>query len=48
MFDDLIKYSTITFKTLRSTKIEEFEVIIFDVSINLHRKAAVIVAGEFQ
>lgn len=48
MLDDLINNFKRPIKALRSTKIEEFEVIIFEISINFHRKAAVIVAGEFQ
>ena len=34
-------------KALRSTKIEEFELIIVEIRINFQRKTAVIVAGDF-
>ena len=37
MFDDLIIDFKRPIKALRSTKIEEFEVIIFAISINLQR-----------
>ena len=47
MFDDLIIDSRTLIKALRSTKIEEFEVIIIEIRINFHRKTAVIVAGDF-
>ena len=47
MFDDLIIDSRILIKALRSTKIEEFEVIIFDIRINFHRKTAVSIEGDF-
>ena len=47
MFDDLITDSKIPIKALRSTKIEEFEVIIFEIRINFRRKTAVIVADDF-
>ena len=47
MFDDLIIDSKIPIKALKSTKIEEFEIIIFEIRINLRRKTAVIVAGDF-
>lgn len=47
MFDDLINDSTVTIKALRSTKIEEFEVTIFDIRINFHRKTAVSIADDF-
>ena len=47
MFDDLINDFKIPIKALRSTKIEEFEVIIFEIRINFHRKTAVIVADDF-
>ena len=38
MFDDLIIDSKILVKALRSTKIEEIIVFIFEISINFHRK----------
>ena len=47
MFDDLIIDSKIPIKTLRSSKIEGFELIIFEIRINFQRKTAVIVAGDF-
>lgn len=47
MFDHLINDFKIPIKALRSTTIEEFEVIIFEIRINFHRKTDVIVAGEF-
>ena len=47
MFDDLINDFKIPIKALRSTKIEEFELIIFEIRINFQRKTAVIVAGDF-
>ena len=46
MFDDLIIDSKILVKALRSTKIEEIIVIIFEISINFRRKTAVIVADD--
>lgn len=36
MFDDLITDSEIPLKALRSTEIEEFNIIIFEISINFH------------
>ena len=47
MFDDLINDFKRPNKALRSTKTEEYEVIIFEIRINFHRKTAVIVAGDF-
>ena len=47
MFDDLIIDFKRPIKALRSTKIEEFELIIFEIRINFQRKTAVIVAGDF-
>ena len=47
MFDDLITDSKIPIKALISNKIEEFEIIIFDIRINFHRKTDVIVADDF-
>ena len=47
MFDDLIIDSKIPIKALRSTKIEGFELIIFEIRINFHRKTAFIIAGDF-
>ena len=47
MFDDLINDFKIPIKALRSTKIEEFEVIIFEIRINFHRKTAVSIADDF-
>ncbi len=44
---DLINDFKIPIKALRSTKIEEFEVIIFDKSISFHRKTAVSIAVNF-
>lgn len=44
---DLINDFKIPIKALRSTKIEEFEVIIFEISINFRRKTAVSIAGVF-
>ena len=37
MFDDLINDFKIPINALRSTKIEEFEVIIYEIRINFHR-----------
>ena len=47
MFDDLIIDSKRPNKALRSTKTEEYEVIIFEIRINFHRKTAFIIAGDF-
>lgn len=47
MFGDLIIDFKIPIKALRSTKIEESEVFIFEIRINFHRKTAVIVADDF-
>lgn len=47
MFDDLINDFKIPIKAFRSTKIEGFELIIFDISIDSHRKTAVSIAGDF-
>ncbi|MDF0719873.1 hypothetical protein P0M11_07645 [Kaistella sp. PBT33-4] len=47
MFDDLINDFKRPNKALRSTKTEEYEVIIFEKRINFHRKTALIVAGDF-
>ena len=47
MLDDLINDFKRPIKGLRSTKIEEFELIIFEIRINFQRKTAVIVAGDF-
>lgn len=48
MFGYLINDFKIPIKAFRSTKKDEFGVIIFDISINFHRKTAVSIAGDFQ
>ena len=47
MFDDLINDFKRPNKALRSTKIEEFEVIIFEIRINFRRKTDIIVTVDF-
>ena len=47
MFDDLIIDSKIPIKTLKSTKIEGFELIIFEIRINFQRKTDIIVTVDF-
>ena len=47
MLDDLINDFKRPIKALRSTKIEEFEVIIIEISINFHRSTAASIACDF-
>ena len=47
MFDDLINDFKRPIKAFRSTKIEELELIIFEITINFHRKTAVSIARDF-